>query len=159
MNEIIKRPTSDIIWLHRQSIHNDLGKLTLKSGTLEIVNWEDEKDTRPETVGHFEILEGQPLGFYRIEHVLFLLLGQCTVYWSDDIQIELSFKRDERYLRIKQEDTVLASYDYSLDRTQIFADDPTPFIKDEDFDFGLFLLNIANDPGRKLRLSGHICKG
>ena len=30
--------------------------------------------------------------------------------------------------------------------------DPTPFVEEEDFDFCLFVYNVANDPGRKARI-------
>jgi hypothetical protein len=30
--------------------------------------------------------------------------------------------------------------------------DPTPFIEEEDFDFCLFVYNVANNPGRKARI-------
>lgn len=30
--------------------------------------------------------------------------------------------------------------------------DPTPFVDEEDFDFCLFVYNVANDPGRKARI-------
>ena len=37
---------------------------------------------------------------------------------------------------------------YSVDKSNYFEFDPTPFVEDEDFDFGLFIANILRDKGR-----------
>ncbi len=34
----------------------------------------------------------------------------------------------------------------------MIKDDPTPFVDEEDFDFGLFLSNVAKDESRQRRL-------
>ena len=58
-----------------------------------------------------------------------------------------------RPLRCDRTGDTVASLEYALPEPIVPPEnDPTPFADAEDFDFGLFLANVASDPGRRDRI-------
>ena len=68
--------------------------------------------------------------------------------------IEVAGKPSDRILKILKNNKLLYEIHYSLDGEKIIDGDPTPFIEEEDFDFGLFMSNISSDKNRKNILLG-----
>ncbi len=100
--------------------------------------------------GVFALVGGQVLALYRHEH-LFIRLGRSVIQLdganvSREVQTGLATLTVERSGSVEVFGYELPPIDPPL------SDDPTPHVEEEDFDLGLFIANVANDPDRAERL-------
>jgi hypothetical protein len=98
-----------------------------------------------------EIGRGRML-LYRTAGVLCLEVGGLRLPMAG-LDIQVRVEQGHRLLRIVSEGRVIVALPYEpphLDPP--LSADPTPFIEDEDFDFGLFLQNVSRDPSRQARM-------
>ena len=97
------------------------------------------------TDGWFSILGGTCVVFYRELGHLWLRVGQRT--FDLDGGASVDWEGDDANARFRATDasgTVALTYR----REPELADDPTPFIEDEDGDLGLFIANVMFDEER-----------
>ena len=107
----------------------------------------------PETKGWFDILSSEFVALYRTDWQLFLRIGEISLVFTDDVQIDVSGPSNRRQLTIKRGDETVSTITYAIDPLFAIEDDPAPTGEPEDFDFGLFLTNIAHHKARKNRIA------
>jgi hypothetical protein len=107
------------------------------------------------TYGHYGLLGEKSVVFYRSGASLLLRIEGSTTPLDDTHRVSFQQNGDRRLLRVTDRSTgsIVASLEYTLpDPVVAPEDDPTPFAEAEDFDFGLFVANVANDRGRRDRI-------
>jgi hypothetical protein len=103
--------------------------------------------------GHFGKLGCRRALLYRHRGALLLRVGKQEVDLDDRTQVELERGWWHNVVRVVRAGRVLVRAPYR--RPWIFpplAWDPTAFVEEEHFDFGLFVHNVASDPARRERM-------
>lgn len=139
-----------MVWLQSNERFNDLVELDDKSG-----KW--RATTRSEVVparidGFYSILSNAFCALFRSGNHLYVRIGNQTVKLAGDVEISVTGPPEHRVLSLKANETRV-SHTYALSSVSIDGD-VTPFVEDEDFDFGVFLANIASNPERQAILRG-----
>ncbi|REK18837.1 MAG: hypothetical protein DWQ37_03250 [Planctomycetota bacterium] len=102
--------------------------------------------------GFFDRLNGALLLFYRDGDSLYLSIDGDR-FRFDECSVEWGGVANSRTLRFLPTDGVARQLSYQVEELDPpLSEDPTPFAEHEDFDFGLFLRNVARDPKRQKRL-------
>jgi len=144
-----------MIWLQSNEKFDLLVEYDHYSGRYTAHSRKDLGVTSLERIeGFFSILSGIFVALYTYGQQLFLRIGDDCIQFTDDILVEVSGDEINRKMVVKKGDQRVANVEYVLDLSFRFPDDPTPFIEDEDFDFGLFVSNVAKNPNRKRVLLG-----
>jgi hypothetical protein len=99
--------------------------------------------------GFFDTLDGVLVGIYAFERRLMLRVGERDIPLDNRVEVTLSGHSRNRKLAVQKDNENLALVEYSILDDWDPEEDPTPFIDDEDFDFGLFVANVASDPARR----------
>jgi hypothetical protein len=102
--------------------------------------------------GAFEYLGGRRVLLFRVAGVLYLQVEGQRMTIADHT-IELRSVGGCRVLRVLSDTTVVLELPYDppiIDPP--LSEDPTPFVEEEHFDFGLFLANLSRDRGRQGRV-------
>jgi hypothetical protein len=104
--------------------------------------------------GHIAQLHGRILCLYRRGGVLHFRVDGEDFELTKNTSVNLErVRHDTNRIIVTQEGTLLFSWTYQ--RRVVFPPlelDPTPFVEEEDFDFCLFVYNVANDPERRERI-------
>jgi hypothetical protein len=107
------------------------------------------------THGHYCRLGDTSLVFYRSGETLLLRIGETVVPVDNNSSITYNRVKDRRVLEVtvKATSAIAARVEYALPKPVVAPEvDPTPFAEPEDFDFGLFISNVASDPQRWSRI-------
>ena len=142
------------VLLQSQDRYDDLIELDTASGQITWHSVKNEPHLREGTIdGHFSKLDGKMAALLRENGVLHFRVNQLDVELSDDTEAvwerrpglhTLTLTRDgKRILRLAYSPPVI---DPPLEV------DPTPFVEEEHFDFGLFVHNVLQDKGRRERI-------
>ena len=102
--------------------------------------------------GVFDHLGGKRVLLYRLAGVLYLEVDGQRILMEGHV-VEVHPVNGDRVLRVLADGTVVFELTYSpphLDPP--LSDDPTAFVEEEDFDFGLFLTNVSRDRERQARI-------
>lgn len=139
-----------MVWLRSNERFNDVVELDENSG-----EW--RAPTRSEVVpsqtdGYYSILSNAFCAVFRSENQLYVRIGDKTVELTGDVEISVHGPPENRVISLKAGGTRV-SHSYALSSASIDGD-VTPFVEDEDFDFGVFLANIASNPERQAILRG-----
>jgi hypothetical protein len=103
--------------------------------------------------GQFGTLGDVTMVLYRSGDALFLRAGSEVLPLDDTVSASHHRTGDLRTLEISRGGEVRARAEYTLPPPIVDPEeDPTPFAEEEDFDFGLFLATVANDPARRSRM-------
>lgn len=121
------------------------------SGALHLRPATDLRRLLRDAQGVFTILSGAVLILETTPAVVILRVGQRSGELND-LGVEVSGNEGSRTLEITWPNGHIDRFCYAA--TGWIDNDPTPSVEREDFDFGLFLRNVRNDPGRQLRMSG-----
>ncbi|MDA8228556.1 MAG: hypothetical protein M0T74_12830 [Desulfitobacterium hafniense] len=89
------------------------------------------------------------LALYKQDGRLMFASSRNIFVLDDNTIVNVYGSPNQRRLEVVRDGDVIYSTLYLLDDTATFHDDPTSFIEDEDFDFGLFVSNISKSPDRK----------
>lgn len=142
-----------MIILITQENYQQLVELDTASGDYRFLERSVE-DSQPKIQGMFANLGGHNLFFYRNNGVLFLRVDGTVVNLNNKVAISLD-SSDEQHRRLviveNGKQVVSLQYDRPLTDPPLSLD-PTPFVSEEDFDFGLYLYNVVNDLGRRSRV-------
>ncbi|MFJ6480953.1 hypothetical protein ACIQK6_12640 [Streptomyces sp. NPDC091682] len=116
------------------------------TGSLEVHGrGEPTPPGAPDPTGHYGTLGDVPVVFYRHGATLHLRIG--------DQEIGLGSSPEARHERLGGRCRLTigsTSVVYAAPATLIDpAEDPTPFAEPEDFDIGLFIVNVLEDPARR----------
>jgi hypothetical protein len=102
--------------------------------------------------GSFDTIGKHRVLLFRSSDVLYLEVDYQRLP-MDGLIFELANSQGNRLLRITKQGVVLHELVYSNNQLPTsFADDPTAFAEEEDFDFGLFLVNLSQDKARQERI-------
>jgi hypothetical protein len=102
--------------------------------------------------GVFDYLGERRVLLYRLAGVLYLEVDDQRIPMEGHV-VEVHPVNGDRVLRVLANSTVVIELMYippHLDPP--LSDDPTAFVEEEDFDFGLFLTNVSRDQERQARM-------
>jgi hypothetical protein len=85
----------------------------------------------------------------RIDGKLIARIGDAVFELSNDITIRVQEKAPDRTIVVLRDGVSWLSMPYEVGVEDAFSSDETPFVEDEDFDFGLLLANISQSEERK----------
>jgi hypothetical protein len=105
--------------------------------------------------GFFAILSSKFCAMFRSGQEIIVCVGDVQVPLSHRVKINVTGNPEKRRLTISQDANVIVNHEYCVDTSNQFENDPTPFIEDEDYDFGLFMANIAGSQVRQEVLKGN----
>lgn len=144
-----------MIWLQSNDKYDELAKYDHAKGTFTIESRNVlGGNAPPSTEGIFAILSAVFVALYKFGQGLFIRIGDQCIPLTDDVVVTVRGDVGKRLLTVEKAGKEIARFIYVLDSSKKFPDDPTPFIDDEDFDFGLFLSNISTSDKRKRVLLG-----
>ena len=132
---------------------DDLAELEPTTGRL---TWYSKHQTpalafRP-IRGHVARLDGHTLILYREATMLHLRIDDADFELTDDTYIEL-VRGNLNVLTVIRRGVVLFSWTYKPPVIEPPLEmDPTPFVEEEHFDFGLFVYNVMRDACRRDRI-------
>lgn len=139
--------------LERYTIFDEMGHYDSSSGTLTTFSRMTEPSrASSEISGHFDYLGENCVLLFRLAGVLYLQIEHQRMTMADHT-IELRSDGGHRVLQVLSDSKVVVemTYDPPIIEPPL-SEDPTPFVEEEHFDFGLFLANLSRDQGRKARI-------
>jgi hypothetical protein len=144
-----------MIWLQSNEKYNVLAKYDHADGSYALVYKTDlANKSAPNTDGIFSFLSSVFVAIYKYDQQLFLRIGGKSIPLTNDTVVTVGGDVNNRVLTIGTGGSCIVSLNYKLDKKDEFINDPTPFIENEDFDFGIFLTNISMSDERKRVLLG-----
>lgn len=139
-----------MIFLRNYEIHKEVIAFDPRDVHWRKVDTDRLKELAPGNIsGYYSILSSKFCAIFKSGHEIILRVGEVQVPLVDDLTVAVTGTQDRRELVITECRKVLVSHEYSLDPSIQFENDPTPFVEEEDFDFGLFLANIAGSKERQ----------
>lgn len=99
--------------------------------------------------GFFYEFAGGLLVLYNQDGNIFFVSNGNRFLLDDDTIVAVAGKPTDRKLEVIHKGKTIYSTTYLTDYESKIESDPTAFVDDEDFDFGLFVSNISKDPERK----------
>ena len=103
--------------------------------------------------GGYSLVGQALLALYRKNEDLFVWIDNREFLVSDTVSSALIEEGDQKIFRLLDNERPIATFKYSPPVSEIPRGlDPTPFVEEEDFDFGLFLHNVLTEPGRRKRV-------
>ena len=100
--------------------------------------------------GLYAFLDNKLVAIYVTNGVLFLRIADLIIPAEDIIRVERKATGLYSPLFIHQKNST-AILNYTNETDQMIEDDPTPFVEEEHFDFGLFVKNLLSDTNRQKR--------
>jgi hypothetical protein len=107
-----------------------------------------------EISGFFDHLGGKLVVLFRLAGILYLQVESQRIP-IDNHTVEVQTVHGHRVLRVLTNGKAELEIRYEppiIDPP--LSEDPTPFVEEEHFDFGLFLANLSRDRGRQARIFG-----
>jgi hypothetical protein len=105
-----------------------------------------------QVTGAFDFLGDTRVLLFRLEGILYLQFSTQRMRMADHT-IEVKSISGGRVLRVLSDKAVMLELIYEpaiIDPP--LSQDPTPFVEEEDFDFGLFLANLSHNRARQARV-------
>ena len=102
--------------------------------------------------GHIAQLDGHTVILYREAEILRFRIDNDEFELTDNTRIEL-VRDDPHILTVYRNGEIAIKFAYTPPIIHPSLEvDPTPFVEEEDFDFGLFVHNVVNDVDRRNRI-------
>jgi len=143
-----------IIWLQSFDNYNVVCRYNYETKEIEKCSKSELMDKTIKFDGMFSEIGVNLFLMIKDRGSLIFIVNKNVINVTDDVLIEVTGKPSDRILKILKNNKLLYEIHYSLDGEKIIDGDPTPFIEEEDFDFGLFMSNISSDKNRKNILLG-----
>ena len=144
-----------MLWLRSREEYDCLATFEPSVGTLKKYSLRALGDKAPSiTDGCFSEVEEGILILYRSVGNIFFQIYNKIFLINDKIEIEVFGPREKRKLQVVRDGKVIYETTYTPPGPGMIEGDPTPFVEEEHFDFGLFVSNISKNPGRKDRFLG-----
>jgi hypothetical protein len=103
-----------------------------------------------ETSGWYSQLAGQLVSLFAFAGDLYLRLNEKPYRLDESRRVEYSRHENESNLTLLERGQIIATLSYApVEISPPLDEDPTGFIDEEDFDFGLFLSNVLENPARR----------
>ena len=139
-----------VILLRNNEQFNDIIVYDVDDRSWQRLDSERQKKVAPADIsGFFTILSSEFCAIFRSGQEIVVCVGNVQLPLSHRVKINVTGNPEKRRLTISSDANVMVSHEYSLDVSNRFENDPTPFVDDEDFDFGLFMANIAGSQERQ----------
>jgi hypothetical protein len=141
-----------MVWLKSNDRFHEVVEFDPESGRWRQVTQSSNDDGTPlHTNGFYSFLSDVFCAIFRSGDQLLVQIGVKQIELTPDVKIVVSGPPKFRQfsLAIGGLPVVSLTYDSQWNPLEF---DPTTCIEEEDFDFGLFLSNIAKDPQRQARL-------
>ena len=123
------------------------------TGTLTTFSRKEEPGrARGQSSGLFDHLGEKLVLLFRLDNVLYLQVEGQRMPMADHA-IEVRSVNGRQVLRVLSNSKVVLELTYDppiIDPP--LSEDPTPFVEEEHFDFGLFLANLSKDQNRQDRI-------
>ncbi len=132
---------------------SELAEFEPQTGKITVCSGEQLASPAPRPVrGSFARLDDHMVVLYRYEGQLHLRIDASDIELTQDTRAEFT-KGSRNRLRVVRAGLVLFALSYKPRRLQPPLDaDMTPFVEEEDFDFGLFVYNVLNEQKRRERV-------
>ena len=144
-----------MIWLQSNDKYDELAEYDHDKGTFTIESRNALSSKAPSsTEGIFAILSDIFVALYKFGGGLFIRIGGQCIPLAEDVVVTVSGDVSKRLLTVEKSGKEITCFIYVLDSSKKILNDPTPFVDDEDFDFGLFVSNISTSDKRKRILLG-----
>jgi len=105
--------------------------------------------------GVFDLLNDTLVALYTLNGKLILRVGDRAIPLNERVTVSVSGAPSHRLLTVTQGGTDPVHIKYDIRDSLRGEDNPTPFIDDEDSDFGIFIVNIFTDPARRFLALEH----
>ncbi|MEN1679865.1 MAG: hypothetical protein AAGJ46_09740 [Planctomycetota bacterium] len=144
------------IWLQNNEKYDRVASLDPASGVFgEHSRSALDQESPVKTDGIYSILSGAMAAVFAWDDAVFVCLGTSTAKLSGETKVSVDGPPSSRKLSIEDGNGIVAQHQYSLEPSQLpIPGDTTPFVEDEDFDFGLLMSNIASSDQRQAVLLG-----
>lgn len=139
--------------LGSHSIYANLAEYDIKNRTYIILSG-DNSNNRSKTQGSYELLNNFFVAIFTKKNNIYLAIDDKLIKVNDGLRVDFTKDKHRRILKIVPENHGEIILDYSIDESIQIENDPTPFIDDEDFDYGLLIYNILRTPERQKVLLG-----
>lgn len=141
------------VWLRRAHHYAEIAHFEPSNRALDKArNDAPAPDDWDALAGTFFIGRDDFLALYRRGGQIFFASRDLIVELNEEITAERRLVDTERRLIVKRAGSAIADIAYSVpDRLVSTEEDPTPFVDDEDFDYGLHVTRVINDPDRQQR--------
>lgn len=142
-----------MIVLQSKDGFDDLAILNTVTGQVSWISKKSYSLALSDTHGSVARMHGHTLCLYRTSGVLHFRVDDQDIQLTEDTSVSLVALDDDTY-RITVSRTEAVLFDWTYKRPLIWPPlewDPT-FVREDDFDYCLFVWNVANDPGRRARI-------
>ncbi len=143
-----------MVWLQSKDRFSRVAKLDPPTGGLAIFERRDVKDLPKRLAGSFSQIDGHLLALYSLRGELRFLADGVDFPLGSGTSVEWTARGSHRTLRVRREGHLAKEVLYSVTTDEQFENDPTPFVEDEDFDFGLFVSRVSKCKKRQRVLLG-----
>jgi hypothetical protein len=134
-----------VLYLQNFDHWGEAGVFDADTGTFEVVPRETLQAKALPLHGHYSTLSGNLVMFFRDDDELYVAIGprrwraiRSTVCWKKQGSWSVFS------VGVPGSDQLSLTYEPE----PMIDNDPTPFIEAEDFDFGLFIINVVNNQQR-----------
>lgn len=93
--------------------------------------------------GFYDFLNENFITIYAKSKALSLRVDNIDFSFNKGLKVEINKSNSDRILTVNMENTQKSIIQYSVNQSDQYVNDLTPFVDLEDFDFGLFIANIA----------------
>lgn len=107
-----------------------------------------------EIVGNFSEVKHARLVLYPSDNRVIFRVNDAEFVLDGRTIIDVSKCQATRQMTIRRDGALVLEFKYELMRDNSIPNDPTPFVSDEDFDFGLLVSNISKSAARRDVLLG-----
>lgn len=140
-----------IMLVQSHTVFNEVAEFDPETGALEV--FPRSIDERVEIRGHYAILSGVLVVLYRTGDGLNLRIGSTVLVGGELLSVTHARKVTDCRLSVTRSGVPPLEINYTVSLLDPpLALDPTPFVEDEDFDFGLFISNVLQSPTRRQQI-------
>ena len=146
-----------VMWLQSHDKDDIVGRFDLVEGRIERLSRGDLGSRAPDLSVMSGWFSDNPAGtfiLYARKGAIFFRFDDEEITLDRNTRVTVTGSPTQRTLKILRDDRLMLRVDYPLEVLISPEEDPTPFAADEDFDFGLFVRNIAGDEKRQKILHG-----
>ena len=140
-----------MLWLQDKDTYDRLAGIHPDSGEISWYSREKLGDLVPTgVVGTCVELEGKFVALYESGDRLIFRLDTTIIPLDEEgLKFDVTGPLSRRVLSIRRKHNDNIEFVYSVDESNIIPGDTTPFVEEEDFDFGLFVTNVSQRPDRQ----------
>lgn len=148
--EMVADHAKPVLTLQSKTAYSQLLRLSPLDGTFwQAFRSERDGEAGDKINGVFVMCDGVLAALYAFDGALVLRLGNETIPVVEGIRIKVERKPKSATMVVLREDRPVAALPYVVAEHLRVQDDPTPFVDEEDYDFGLYVKNLLSDVQRR----------